>query len=572
MSQVPALTFITVCKARLEHLKRSMPAAAAQAPCIVVDYACPEGTGSWVEDQHPSVTVVRVGRGTEFNLSAGRNAGAAAARTDWLCFLDADVVPDENFVAAVDPLLRPGRYLRPLPLTQDNWGFLLCQRADFARSGGYDEGFAGWGGEDDDLCFRLEARGISRQAFPSYLLHPIEHDDALRMRFHGPLDRALSRQINSVYTMMKRDVAAVTGAEVDIPVRHAMYAEARRVLSQSVPAGAEARLEIDLPDAILQADWSARRSMRYTIPPPPTPVATDQAPRSLTANSADARSPMPFIVGTGRCGSTLLRLMLDSHPDLAIPDEIIFMPALLRLAVQGARTDELLRLMIAHHSWPSFGVDAREVQALAGTAQGPPLSAVLRAFYDSYAKRFSKKRSGDKTIVNTPYVAVLSAVLPEARFIHLIRDGRDVAVSMRGLWFGMDDLADAASYWATTILNVRAAVEQARCLELRYEDLVAAPEAALRRVCEYLELSWQPQMLDYHEGAGQRLAESPDGVAWDGRRIPADAVKDAHALTERPPTKARIGMWKERLSTDERAQFELIAGPLLSSLGYERSS
>jgi len=261
--------------------------------------------------------------------------------------------------------------------------------------------------------------------------------------------------------------------------------------------------------------------------------------------------------------------MLDSHPDLAIPDEVIFMPDLVRAAMRGAGTEELVRVVTSHYSWSSFGVDAGEVRARAKSASGAPLPATLRAFYDCYAMRFSKKRGGDKTIVNTQYAALLAAALPEARFVHLVRDGRDVAVSMRGLWFGMDNLADAASYWATTILNLRATLDSTRCLELRYEDLVAAPETTLRKVCEFIELPWNPRMLEYHERAAARLAESPDGIAWDGKRIPAESVKDAHALTKQPPTKERIGAWKDTLTVQEAGQFGLIAGPLLTELGYE---
>jgi len=538
-----------------------------------VDYACPEDAATWVECQFSHVRVVRRGHGAEFNVSAGRNAGAAVARTEWLCFLDADVIPDPNLAVAVRPLLRPARFYRPHPLTLDTWGFLLCRREDFLRAGGYDEAFAGWGGEDDDLCFRLESQDVARHAFPAHLLHPITHDDALRMRFYASMDRALSQQVNSVYTMMKRDVSAITGTEIALSTRNAMYGEARRVLSQSVPAGADARLEVKLPDAILLSGWSARRSVNYVIPAPSVPsTLTLGAEVTASLNATPTRPLMPFIIGTGRCGSTLLRLMLDSHPAVAIPDEAIFMHDLVRTAMQGAGIDALMTVLVSHHSWKSFGLDAREAQARATSMGGAPLAAVLRAFYDCYATRFSKSRSGDKTIVNTQYIALLAAALPEARFIHLVRDGRDVAVSMRGLWFGMDNLADAAAYWATTILHVRTAIDSSRCLEIRYEDLVADPESALRRICEFIELSWDPKMLDYHLRAANRLAESPDGIAWDGTRIPAVETNRAHVLTKQPLTRARVGAWKNTLTPDEVTQFELLAGPLLVDLGYETSS
>ena len=572
MTNKPTITFVTVCKARLAHLMQSLPAAAAQAPCVVVDYACPEATGNWVRANHPAVTVVGIGTTGRFSVAAGRNAGAAAAATDWLCFLDADVIPASNFVEALTLLLRPGRFYRPLPVTEDTWGTLLCTRTDFERIGGYDEAFEEWGGEDDDIYHRLQSSGVTAAHYPAHLLSAITHDDSVRMQFHVVKDREISRRVNFAYMQLRNDIRTMLDTEPGLPLRRAVFSEVRRVLSASLPAGSDARISVDLPDAVLLPGWNAARALVYTLPPSPLTPPLSDARGSMQLRNITDRPQMPFIVGTGRCGSTLLRLMLDSHPALAIPDEAIFMRDLVRAAMQGAGIDELMTVLVSHHSWKSFGLDAREVRARLTSTGGPPLAAVLRAFYDCYATRFSKSRSGDKTIVNTQYIALLAAVLPEARFIHLVRDGRDVAVSMRGLWFGMDNLADAAAYWATTILHVRSAIDSSRCLEIRYEDLVADPESALRRICEFIELSWDPKMLDYHVRAADRLAESPDGIAWDGTRVPAIETNRAHALTKQPPTKARVGTWKNTLTSDEVTQFELLAGPVLATLGYETST
>jgi GT2 family glycosyltransferase len=275
------ITFITVCKGRLAHLKQSLPAAAAQAPCVVVDDACPDGAAAWVGAKHPAVTVVPVDTGGSFSVAAGRNAGAAAAATDWLCFLDADVVPAAHFVEALTPLLRAGQYYRPWPVAEDSWGAVLCARSDFARVGGYDEAFEEWGGEDDDLYQRLQAAGVRPAQFPGHLLSAIAHDDVMRMQFHSVKDREISRRINFAYMGLKTDLRAIVGSEPALTLRRALFAEVRRVLSSSLRAGGEARISMTLPDGELLPGWTATRTLVYSFPPCAlTPPAIGSGPRA----------------------------------------------------------------------------------------------------------------------------------------------------------------------------------------------------------------------------------------------------------------------------------------------------
>src|SRR5476649_2313793 len=116
------ICFVIPCKGRLAHLRESLPRVAAQAPCIVVDYDCPENSGDWVNAHHPEVAVVRIRNEPGFNLARARNLGAAETRADWIVFLDADVVPSPHFAEAVSALLRDGLFLRPAPAGTDTWG------------------------------------------------------------------------------------------------------------------------------------------------------------------------------------------------------------------------------------------------------------------------------------------------------------------------------------------------------------------------------------------------------------------------------------------------------------------
>jgi len=574
MTSASPITFVTVCKARLAHLRQSLPAAAAQAPCVVVDYACPEGTGDWVNTHHSEVELVRIDPSAPFSVAAGRNAGAGMAKTEWLCFLDADVVPAAHFVEALTPLLRPGQFYRPWPLTADNWGTVVCARSDFERVTGYDVVFDDWGGEDDDLYQRLQLAGVKPAHYPGYLLSAIAHDDATRMRFHAVKDREISRRLNFAYMRLKNDLRAMLGEEPAIPLRRAMFAEVKRVLSDSLRAGSQAQISVNLPDGGLLPGWQAGRTLIYSFPP--TPLVPPQIDAVVPQKLADAagRPPMPFIVGTGRCGSTLLRLMLDGHPALAIPDETHFIPRLAMFASQGADAGRLVDALQADPRWKSWGIDAQQLIARANSKTDSPLASVLRAFFECYAARFGKPRYGDKT---PPYVYEMPRIrqlFPEARFVHLVRDGRDVALSMReSAWWGPKTLAETAAWWSNTILTARAHGSGAPdYLEVRFEDLVLQPEVSLRRMCEFIDLPWHAAMLRYHEYADERLKELVGFQTESGEYISTDRVRDLHKLTREPLNAARIGIWRKEMSQADIREFELLAGPLLREFGYETST
>jgi len=286
--------------------------------------------------------------------------------------------------------------------------------------------------------------------------------------------------------------------------------------------------------------------------------------------------PAPFVVGVGRSGTTLLRLMLDAHPRLVIPAETHFVPALIERARAGAATDDLVDEIVAARGWTDFGLDPDRLRERISGLDRPDAAAILRAFYVLCAEREGKPRWGDKTPIYVERMRLIGRVLREARFVHLIRDGRDVALSRRRRGMGAGKpIADTAERWRRRIVAARRQARRlrGRYLELRYEDLVAAPEPALRRVCELIELGFDPVMLRHHERAGVRLSELSDLPAAGGRRERAgEERKASHALSAEPATSARTGAWREQMSTAERVEFEAVAGDLLAELGYEVAS
>ena len=294
---------------------------------------------------------------------------------------------------------------------------------------------------------------------------------------------------------------------------------------------------------------------------------------SLLRGRADsAGPPAPFIVGVARSGTTLLRLMLDAHPDLAIPPETHFIPKVIKACEEpGDAHRRVFELLSTHRRWPDYQLDAEELQQRLDRVQPLAAGDALRAFYGLYAEKQGKPRWGDKSPSYVRRMRRVQAALPEAHFIHLVRDGRDVALSQVEVDFGPDQLTDAARDWVEAIGKARRQARRVRhYLELRYEDLVADPEPALRRVCEFIQLPWDGAMLDYHRGADRRMAEvTRDLERGEGSAIPAAVRASRHTRVAEPPQRGRAGRWRADMSDSDREAFEAIAGDMLAELGYE---
>src|SRR5204863_448593 len=157
--------------------------------------------------------------------------------------------------------------------------------------------------------------------------------------------------------------------------------------------------------------------------------------------------PFPFIVACGRSGTTMLRVMFEQHPDMAIPPESYFPVSFWRRRERyrvedgidlGAMAEDLGR----HDRFLAWRLDPTVVrERLAGAARGRP-EAVGRV--DAlHAAAHGKTRDGDKTPPFLMPLPLLAREFPEARFVHLVRDGRDVVLSLREQRFAPSALAGA---------------------------------------------------------------------------------------------------------------------------------
>lgn len=273
------------------------------------------------------------------------------------------------------------------------------------------------------------------------------------------------------------------------------------------------------------------------------------------------RAPFPFIVACGRSGTTMLRIMFEQHPDMAIPPESYFPVSFWRRRSRyerdgGVDMGALAEDLVEHDRFRAWGLRLDSVKEhLRGSA--PDYAEAIRRVYALYAGSRGRSRYGDKTPPFLMHMGMLAEQFPEARFIHLVRDGRDVVLSLREQSFAPSSFAGAADYWRGRVTRARRAGEAlgpSRYREVRYEDLVADPEPALRELCEFVELEFRAEMLAYGEGSLSDIAV--------GQEVRSAALQ--------PPTRGTRD-WRTQMSKRQLAVVEAVAGDELEAFGYERA-
>lgn len=242
-------------------------------------------------------------------------------------------------------------------------------------------------------------------------------------------------------------------------------------------------------------------------------------------------TPVTFLVGAERSGTTLLRLMLDGHPRLAFRYEF-------ELAVDLVPDGE---------GWPDLDAYYEHLRTMRWVDPPPYVDRTLD--YPSLVRSFleQKRRADRKPLVGATvhrHYDRLLRIWPDARFVHLVRDGRDVALSTIAMgWAG--NVWTACEHWAAAEQlwkRVAATLPADRWIDVRYEDLVRDPRATLERICAFIGIDYDDAMLDYPLRSTYR---APDP-----------------ALAER---------WRQTLSAHELQLVEARIGDLLSERGYPLS-
>jgi hypothetical protein len=272
-----------------------------------------------------------------------------------------------------------------------------------------------------------------------------------------------------------------------------------------------------------------------------------------------------FIVGCARSGTTLLQAMVHSHPRLAMPPENRFVMPVYHGRVdfgdlrQADNRDAVARYITATKGmkFRDLGVKRADVRRRAREVP-PTIGSILGAVLELFARRFDKARWGDKRPNYIQDLDVVLGLFPDAQIIHVIRDGRDCAASLKRMPWWTFGYPASVYKWVSAIdtaLQARERLRPDQYHEVRYEDLVAEPRRHLETLCAFLDEDFDEAMLEHHRQAEVKV---PRYKGW-------------HEQVHRPVTGDAIQRWQRELDDQEVRLFEHVAGRQLEAVGYERS-
>jgi hypothetical protein len=281
-------------------------------------------------------------------------------------------------------------------------------------------------------------------------------------------------------------------------------------------------------------------------------------------------NPFLFIVGCPRSGTRLLGRLVNAHPQIAVVHEARFVPGWFvhrrGLTPEGYVTRELVELLVDFPRFEQLRVEREELERLVRADGGEVhYSDLVSGLFDLHGRAEGKRLVADKTPRYVRHIPILHELWPGARFIHLVRDGRDVCLSVSS-WkkvvargglvaryptWSEDPVSTAALWWERLVRLGRedgSALAPGLYHEQRYEALVADPARECAELCAFLGVPYDEAMLHFHEGA-------------DLSRPGQDT---------RPPTPG-LRDWRSQMRPQDVERFEAAAGELLDDLGYERS-
>jgi hypothetical protein len=282
-------------------------------------------------------------------------------------------------------------------------------------------------------------------------------------------------------------------------------------------------------------------------------------------------NPFVFLVGCARSGTTVLERIVNAHPQIALTPEMHWITDYFRhgrwLGPEGRVTPEQLASMMQNQKrFDQFQFTPEEFEGLLGSETTLSYVTFLNRLFALYGQKKGKPLIGNKTPAYVRRIATLHGLWPEAKFIHIIRDGRDVCLSVLN-WYHADRTAGRYSTWAedpvsTTALwwkrKVRLGLQGGRSLpdglyyELSYESLVSRAEAECAKLCAFLAVPYEERMLRFHEGRTKSKPGLDAKKAW-------------------LPVTPGLRDWRSQMAPSDVERFEAAAGDLLAELGYPRA-
>ncbi len=303
----------------------------------------------------------------------------------------------------------------------------------------------------------------------------------------------------------------------------------------------------------------------------PLPVETACPTTAMPSGGQTDRgvNPYVFFVGSPRSGTTMLKRMAGAHSRLAVTRETHWIPKVFEkrqgVTAEGRVLPGLTEKLFAHHRFPQMKISRDRLTRILQQNPDMHYADLVACLFDHYGQRKHKPLVGDKTPSYVRKLPTLTTLWPQARVVHLIRDGRNVCLSLRnwrmvhkaagrfGTWQA-DPIVTAALWWKTLVALGRQdgkVLGAHRYRELHYEKLVEQPREACTELADFLDLPYEDAMAHYYLGKTRSGVDLSANAAW------------------LPPT---VGLrdWRKQMPPADLERFEEAAGDLLDALAYPR--
>lgn len=275
-------------------------------------------------------------------------------------------------------------------------------------------------------------------------------------------------------------------------------------------------------------------------------------------NSRKLQYPAVIITGVQRSGTTLLRLLLNNHSQIAIPEEAGFlMPYLNKRTLMSSaplsknEKRTFLKYLSQNKQYKRWKMEAHELDFILDADL--TMKEIIGYLYGIFAGLNGKQICGDKSPSFIRKLDLLSQAFPKARLVHIVRDGRDAHLSLKKLNIPYSgNIAVASLEWRVKVSLIQKTLEKLgdRAIELRYEDLLADPVRTLTQVCAFLDLSFEEDMLNFWEHS-------------------EEFIDSAHSeLIFKPLDSGNSQKWKTCLPEKNNREYEFFSRKTLIRYGY----
>ncbi|MGI9385494.1 MAG: sulfotransferase family protein [Methyloligellaceae bacterium] len=274
-----------------------------------------------------------------------------------------------------------------------------------------------------------------------------------------------------------------------------------------------------------------------------------------------------FVTGSERSGTTLIMTILGCHPRIAVPEVTWYYPRFRPyLFTYGNLSDDgSFRTLVNEMAYglrkPFFGMDVNpatfgaDILARA-KAQEQSFAGVFAAMLGRYAEETAKPRWGEKTPYNMFYIGQILEDFPNAQIVVITRDGRDASAEFLDSSFGPTNIYAAAELWRMgqeAVKPWREKLSDAQWYDIRYEDFVREPVPEIQRLCDFLDVAYTDDLLEFYKTSTAQ-----------GRGRTKDNAALAHAISDK-----YIDRYKEELSRRDQRIMAAVAGDVLTELGYD---